>query len=561
MAGCWRVRVVGVVAAAVTAWAAVAVAAAAPAVAQAAGFGDVAEGAYYSVPVAALAELGVFAGTECAQGFCPNDAIDRKTMAVWMVRVLDGEEPPAVSESRFDDVDAHSLHAPFIERLAELRVTRGCGDGSGFCPDRVVSRAQMAVFLTRAYGLPAGPDPGFLDVPGDAWYAAEVASLAASDITVGCGDGTVFCPQRDTSRAHMATFIHRALNPASPDPQQVVRVLYAVPSDREFRSDYSQAIRRAMEHVRFWYQQQLDGLTFSLDFPIPEKCQMSQPEAFYARYSWERVLEGVQHCAPVEGFTSEVVWVIYSDVVTECSPTGSAGDGQDGYGELGRGGPGLTMLSGGDLEGLTVPGDYIYCGEGPYPGSLGRWIGGLAHELGHALGLAHPPGCDEGLASCDHYSLTHVGFTAYPNTYLRDDDKAILGDSPFITPHDPLIQPPDIPCLAIDGDTGSTIRGTVVGPQGQPFGQIWIGARPDDIGDIIYAVTCHDGTFAISVPDGMFTLDIYAAADGSCAGWYDGESITSNYSEKVKITVDGQDIDGITIRLPALPQDIPSGEC
>ena len=76
-----------------------------------------------------------------------------------------------------------------------------------------------------------------------------------------------------------------------------------------------------------------------------------------------------------------------------------------------------------------------------------------------------------------------------------------------------------------------------------------------------FADTCHDGTFAISVPDGTFTLDIYAAADGSCAGWYDGESVTNNRSEAVKIDVEGQDIDGITIRLPALPEDIPSGEC
>ena len=564
MAGCWRVRVVGVVAAAVTAWMAVAVVAVAPAGAQAAGFDDVAEGAYYSVPVAALAELGVFAGTECAQGFCPGEAIDRKTMAVWVVRVLDGEEPPAVSESSFGDVDAAGFHAPFIARMAELGVTQGCGDGTVFCPDRVVSRAQMAVFLTRAFGLPAGADPGFVDVAGDAWYVAAVSSLVASGITQGCGDGAGFCPEQDTSRAQMATFIHRALNPASPDPQQVVRVLYAVPSDREFRSDYSQAIRRAVEHVRFWYQQQLDGLTFSLNFPIPEKCQMSQPEAFYARYSWERVLDGVQHCAPVEGYTSDFVWIIYSDVELACAPDGGTGEWEDGYDQLGAGEPGLTMLHRGDLEGLTEPWDYVFCGEEAEdrpPGSLGPWIGGLAHELGHALGLVHPPGCDEGLASCDHYSLMHVGFTAYPNTYLRDDDKAILGDSPFITPHDPFIQPPDIPCLAIDGDTGSTIRGTVVGPQGQPFGRIWIGARPDDIGDIIYAATCHDGTFAISVPDGMFTLDIYAAADGSCAGWYDGESITNDYSEKVKITVDGQDIDGITIRLPVLPQDLPSGEC
>lgn len=209
MADWWRARAVVASVVAVAA-----VAAAAPASAQPGGFSDVVEDAFYSAPVATLAERGVFAGTECAQGFCPGDPIDRKTMAVWMVRVLDGGEPPALSESRFDDVDANSFHAPFIERLAELAVTKGCGDGSGFCPDRVVSRAQMAVFLTRAFGLSEGADPGFVDVPEGAWYGAEVASLAASGITRGCGDLTGFCPEKDTSRAHMATFLHRALNRA-----------------------------------------------------------------------------------------------------------------------------------------------------------------------------------------------------------------------------------------------------------------------------------------------------------------------------------------------------------
>ena len=558
MAGPWGVRAVGVVAATAAVWAAVAVVAA-PAGAQAGGFGDAAEGTYYSVPVAALAELGVFAGTECEAGFCPDDPIDRKTMAVWVVRVLDGADPAAVSESRFDDVDAASFHAPFVERLAELGVTGGCGDGSGFCPDQTVSRAQMAVFLTRAYGLPAGADPGFSDVAGDAWYAAAVSSLAASGVTGGCGDGTGFCPQDDTSRAQMATFIHRALNMTP--TEKAVRVLYAVPSDREFRSDYSQAIRRAMEHVRWWYQQQLDGLTFSLNSPVPEKCRMSQPHDFYARYSWERVRDGVQHCAPVEGYTSDTVWVIYPDVKTECSPTGSAGDGIDGYGELGRGGPGLTMLSADDLEGLAEPADFILCGVGPFPGSLGRWIGGLAHELGHALGLPHPPGCDDGLPSCDHYSLMHLGFTAYPSTYLRDDDKAALRDSPFITPHDPLIQPPDIPCLTV-ASPGSTISGSVVGPQGQAFGPVWIYASPQGTGDLAWAGTCHDGSFAMSVNDGTFTLDIYAASDGGCVGWYDGEGgVTNDWSEAARIEVQGQDIKGLAIRLQALPQDIPSIQC
>ena len=177
-------------------------------------YSDVSPTAYYAAPVAALAEDGIFGGTLCNDGFCPDQAIDRKTMAVWVVRVLDGEDPAPPSQARFDDVDIDSFYAPFIERMFDLDVTRGCGDASGFCPDRTVTRAQMAVFLSRAYGLPdVGPGPGFIDVAGDAWYAADVARLAASGITTGCGDGTRFCPGRDTTRAQMATFLHRAENP------------------------------------------------------------------------------------------------------------------------------------------------------------------------------------------------------------------------------------------------------------------------------------------------------------------------------------------------------------
>lgn len=110
-----------------------------------------AEDLYYSQPVADLAAWGVLAGTECAEGFCPDEEIDRKTMAVWVVRILDGEDPSPVLRSRFGDVDSDSFYGSFIERMAELGVTSGCGDGADFCPHRSVSRAQMAAFLSRAY--------------------------------------------------------------------------------------------------------------------------------------------------------------------------------------------------------------------------------------------------------------------------------------------------------------------------------------------------------------------------------------------------------------------------
>ena len=135
--------------AAVSAFSALA-ASAAPAAGQTGGFGDVRGEAYYSVPVLALAEFSVFADTECDEGFCPNEPIDRKTMAVWTVRMLDGQDPPAVAETRFSDLDAASFFAPFIERMAELDVTVGCGDGSGFCPDEnVIRSADGGVLVSR----------------------------------------------------------------------------------------------------------------------------------------------------------------------------------------------------------------------------------------------------------------------------------------------------------------------------------------------------------------------------------------------------------------------------
>ena len=194
-----------------------------PASAQTGQFSDVDEGAFYSDSVAGLGRLGVFAGTECEEGFCPGGVIDRKTVAVWVVRVLGGQEPPRVKASRFDDVDSTSFYAPFIERMADLGVTSGCGDGSGFCPDRAVTRAQMAAFLSRAYHLAAGPDPGFEDVSATHWAVADIARLAASKITVGCRDGSVFCADRDTTRGEMAVFLWRAENRRE-EPAVPVRV-------------------------------------------------------------------------------------------------------------------------------------------------------------------------------------------------------------------------------------------------------------------------------------------------------------------------------------------------
>ena len=193
-----------------------AVQAAAGAQSGAGGFGDVSADTYYSLPVSALAGRGVFAGTLCGAGFCPSAPIDRKTMAVWAVRAVDGRDPDPIAVSRFNDVSADSFYGPFIERLAVLGITVGCGDRSGFCPDREMTRAETAIMLARQFKLPDSPSPNFSDVPADAYYAPFVARIAAAGVTVGCGDGTRFCPSSKVTRAQMATFLYRGAEPVRP---------------------------------------------------------------------------------------------------------------------------------------------------------------------------------------------------------------------------------------------------------------------------------------------------------------------------------------------------------
>ena len=184
----------------------------------ASGYRDVGVDHYAGGHIGMLSDAGVFEGTDCGVGwFCPDAAILRSTMAVWMVRILDdGAEPPPASGDRFDDVGAGDRWAAYIERFAELGVTTGCGDGTRFCGGAATSRGQMATFLVRAFGLDAASSFGFVDTAGST-HGASIDALAAADVTKGCATGPArFCPSEETSRAQMAAFVGRALNLAEP---------------------------------------------------------------------------------------------------------------------------------------------------------------------------------------------------------------------------------------------------------------------------------------------------------------------------------------------------------
>lgn len=207
--------------------------------------------------------------------------------------------------------------------------------------------------------------------------------------------------------------VTRAFRRNQSPPEPAVRVVYAVPADRAVSAAYRQGISDALIDLQRWYREQMDGLTFRLHDPLPEICIMPEPHGHYTHGGWPRVWHVVRDAVIGCGFLDQrsvYTWVVYADVDESCDVTLG----------LGRGSKELAMMGSWDLKGLTDP-EWVHCGSGPF--GFGRWIGGAGHELGHAFGLDHPDD-DQGALMC-------AGYVVYPNTYLREDEKAILRASRF----------------------------------------------------------------------------------------------------------------------------------
>lgn len=210
----------------------------------------------------------------------------------------------------------------------------------------------------------------------------------------------------------------------------IVRVVYLVSKDSSENTTYRNAIWNAMIEVREWYRTQLGGKR-SFFLNKMEVIKASQSSAYISGKdnswstwfaSWldwfnlcdkdnlhfDRALAEVGAQLGARQNDSRNCWVIYSDAP----------------GNKGRGGAGVCMLPGDDLLGLT--------GTHPKQKSKARWIGGLAHELGHAMGLPHPKDTE-----ADANAIMWGGFyDHYPNgAYLTDDDKRhLLWTCPYIQP-------------------------------------------------------------------------------------------------------------------------------
>jgi hypothetical protein len=186
------------------------------------------DGSVFEDDIAALASAGIATG--CSVGrFCPDGPVTRGQMAAFLRRSR--PQLLAISEpSPFvDTID--SVFEDDIAALASAGATAGCGNGR-YCPDRPVTRGEMAAFLHRifadAFGLTTEA-AAFADTTSNP-FEADIRWLAQTGITAGCGDSSHFCPDAPVTRGEMAAFLRRALDLPAVELTDTVEIDLAVPT-------------------------------------------------------------------------------------------------------------------------------------------------------------------------------------------------------------------------------------------------------------------------------------------------------------------------------------------
>ena len=174
-------------------------------------FPDVPQNAFYPF-IENLFHSGVTGG--CAGGgYCPLNNVTRAQMAVFLLKSKFGSTylPPPATGTVFTDVPASNPFAPWIENLAALGITGGCGSGI-YCPNNPVTRQQMAIFLLKTkYGSTYAPPTGtgiFGDVSCPGIVCDFIEDLYSQGITGGCqASPLLYCPGNTNLRQQMAVFL------------------------------------------------------------------------------------------------------------------------------------------------------------------------------------------------------------------------------------------------------------------------------------------------------------------------------------------------------------------
>lgn len=147
--------------------------------------------------------------------YSPSNELDRAQMATFLTRLVDRTSArlPPPRDQGFTDI-AGDFHADAINQLARAGIVQGTS-ASTYAPSAVVTRAQMATFIVRAYEfasretLPAGDDR-FTD-DGGGVHEPLINKAAQAGLVAGTSP-TAYTPDQAVERDQLASFLVRALS-------------------------------------------------------------------------------------------------------------------------------------------------------------------------------------------------------------------------------------------------------------------------------------------------------------------------------------------------------------
>lgn len=166
------------------------------------------DGSVHEAAIEWLAAAGLTQGCDRYR-YCPGDRVTRAQAAAFVARAA-GLAPAVGPAAGFADVDHAAWYAGHLNALVGAGIVTA---GGQYRPAEAVTRAELAVMLARALGLPPGAEGAFADVAPGAEAEAAASALAAAGITRGCSAGPParFCPDDPVTRAQMASLLMRAL--------------------------------------------------------------------------------------------------------------------------------------------------------------------------------------------------------------------------------------------------------------------------------------------------------------------------------------------------------------
>lgn len=173
---------------------------------EAAPYEDLTEKSRFYDEIMFLTERGI-ATPWLENDFAPELGVTRETVAVMISRALD---LPLEGPASFKDVLPRSSASAHIEAARVRGILSGYPDGT-FRPHERVDRAQLALFLNRAFNYEGVVEGSFVDVTPNMKSYKHIQRLVAARITGGFPDGT-YRPNEDVTRGQFAAFLARSLD-------------------------------------------------------------------------------------------------------------------------------------------------------------------------------------------------------------------------------------------------------------------------------------------------------------------------------------------------------------